>query len=96
LSQEHKSRKYEGKRGRSDEEPEHRVVSLSGSDGAEKQKGQSEGKGAHVGPGRGWNISARWHFSLDRQKRCLNLCANPRLRLEDAFIAFDIILLGGC
>ena len=50
LSQEHKSRKYDGKWSRSDEKPEHRVVSFSGSDGAEKQEGQSEGKGAHVVP----------------------------------------------
>jgi hypothetical protein len=51
LWQEHKSCKYDGKWSRSDEKPEHRVVSLSGSDGAEKQDGQSEGKGAHVVPG---------------------------------------------
>ena len=42
--------KCDGKWSRSDEKPEHRVVSLSGSDGAEKQEGQSEGKGAHVVP----------------------------------------------
>ena len=50
LWQEHKSCKYDGKWSRSDEKPEHRVVSLSGSDGAEKQEGQSEGKDAHVVP----------------------------------------------
>ena len=40
LSGEHKSREHNGKRGRSDEKPEQRVVSLSGSDGAEKQESQ--------------------------------------------------------
>ena len=64
LSQEHKSRKYHGKWHRSDEKPEHRVVSLSGADGAEKQEGQSEGKGAHVvlaavGPFQGRRIPTR-------------------------------------
>jgi hypothetical protein len=29
-------------------------------------------------------------------RSCENLCANPRLKLEGASIAFDIILLGGC
>ena len=48
LSGEHKSREHNGKRGRSDEKPEQRVVSLSGSDGAEKQESQGETKGAHV------------------------------------------------
>ena len=50
MSQEHKSRKYDGKWSGSDEKPEHRVVSLSGADGAEKQEGQTEGQGAHVVP----------------------------------------------
>ena len=50
LWQEHKSCKYDGKWSRSDEKPEHRVVSLSGSDDAEKQEDQSKGKGAHVVP----------------------------------------------
>ena len=38
LVEEHESRKHDGKRGRSDEKPEYRVVSLHGSDGAEKQE----------------------------------------------------------
>ena len=50
LLEQYKSREQDGKWGRSREKPEHRVVSLSGSDGAEKQEGQSEGKGAHVVP----------------------------------------------
>lgn len=73
LWQQHKSRKYDGKWSRSDEKPEHRVVSLSGSEGAEKQEGHSEGKGAHVRAGPGWTVSASRHFSLDRHKRCLNI-----------------------
>ena len=64
LSREHKSRKYDGRWHRSDEKPEHRVVSLSGGDGDEKQEGQSEGEGAHVvlaavGPFQGRRIPSR-------------------------------------
>ena len=63
-SGEHNSRKHDGKWHRSNEKPEHRVVSLSSADGAEKQEGQSEGKGAHVvlaviGPFQGRRIPSR-------------------------------------
>jgi hypothetical protein len=50
LSEERKPREKDGKRRRSNEQPEHRVVSLNGAYGAEEQEGQGEGKGAHVVP----------------------------------------------
>jgi len=62
MAKEGESREQDGKRGRPDEKPEHRVVSLSGHDGGQKQESQCESKGAHVvstpvGPFQGGGIS---------------------------------------
>ena len=48
LSPKHKSREHDGERCRPDDKPEYWVVSLSGSDGGEKQESQCESEGAHV------------------------------------------------
>ena len=79
-----------------DEKPEHRVVSLSGADSADKQEGQREGKGL-------MSLRRRLdHFkdvafllgSSENLPKHLSSCENPRLKLENAFIAFDIITVG--
>ena len=48
LSEEPESREHHSKRGRPHEKPERRVVSLSGSNGAEKQESHCESRGTHV------------------------------------------------